>query len=261
MVFVHTNRHVAYAPNVAAVIDDTHIGDGNHVGPPAVYAAPVSFVQRIQRRTIVPVNGFYVNTSPQPQQPQASNGNEKGCCSSCVVAMFIILLLFLVGLFMLILFLWGIHRESEKDFSGTSTLGSCHRQDLLGNGLCEEELMRDPRCFYDESDCKLNEEKERIASVICNARQSQPGIDCARHPYCEPCGKLDQSWKYLIDELTIEAGKWLQAKSSTSASSKANLFKSTTYTTSPAAQVSLGPASVSEMSTTRMSSRFVAKVV
>ena len=29
------------------------------------------------------------------------------------------------------------------------------------------------------------------------------------HPYCEPCGKSDYSWNYLIDELKESAGQWL----------------------------------------------------
>ena len=38
--------------------------------------------------------------------------------------------------------------------------------------------------------------------------------DCAHgcykvHPYCEPCGKSDYSWNYLIDELKESAGQWL----------------------------------------------------
>jgi hypothetical protein len=39
-------------------------------------------------------------------------------------------------------------------------------------------------------------------------------MDCAHgcykaHPYCEPCGKSDYSWNYLIDELKESTGQWL----------------------------------------------------
>ena len=42
------------------------------------------------------------------------------------------------------------------------------------------------------------------------------GGDCShacykKHPYCEPCGKLDYSWDYLIAELEESAGQWLSS--------------------------------------------------
>lgn len=75
--------------------------------------------------------------------------------------------------------------------------------------------MSDWHCNYDAEDCELNPEKEEIASVICESIRSQVknSADCVHykaHPYCEPCGKLEKSWGYLIDELRIEAGKWLK---------------------------------------------------
>ena len=62
----------------------------------------------------------------------------------------------------------------------------------------------------------LKENKEnplfcKLVKLICDSFLAK---DCAHgcykaHPYCEPCGKSDYSWNYLIDELKESAGQWL----------------------------------------------------
>lgn len=46
---------------------------------------------------------------------------------------------------------------------------SCAWHWLIGNGICEKHIMYKAECQYDQEDCHLNEKKEEIAGVICDA--------------------------------------------------------------------------------------------
>lgn len=216
-----TYRTAAYSPHI--IIDD----GGVNVEPAPTYVAPVRLLAKV-RPIVQP-------TAPPPTVIQSQPNKifwtttaelspvsaKKGSGSVCLIILVVIILV-IICCFLGLMFLFEAHRQGQQGQvdNDAEEERHCYMPHLMGNGICEREVMYDSRCQYDAQDCKLNKEKEEIAAMICAAirlrlKDTRRSTDCQhyyykKHPYCEPCGKLDKSWSYLIDELKVTAGKWLK---------------------------------------------------
>lgn len=239
-----TYRTATYSPHI--IIDDGEV----NVEPAPTYVAPVRLLAKV-RPTVQPTT--VIQSQPRQQQifwaqqqapptiiQQQPSVAKKGSGSVCLI-IFVILILVIICVFLGLMFLFEAHRKAEGHHQETKEEDQhCYMPHLMGNGICEREVMYDSRCQYDAQDCKLNEQKEEIAAMICAAirlRLKDSTRDCQhhyykKHPYCEPCGKLDKSWSYLIDELKVTAGKWLKKEPAELTTSTTISFTTTAgYTT------------------------------
>ena len=198
----------------------------------AVEAAATYQVPPSRRHKILPTTKhttkppqILVNVKPAPSFPQDEEEQQQRSSSSshfsCVHAIMIIFLLtvLMIGALSLYFFL-----RTDDDAKGhkvgegeemTKDEAFCTFPHMMGNGRCDPTIRNIQGCHNDEDDCSRNEMKEEIARVICQAIREVLGrVNCQQsvyhtHPYCEPCGKLDYSWNYLIDELHQINAHWL----------------------------------------------------
>ena len=86
-------------------------------------------------------------------------------------------MILLIGL-MILFFFVNLGKDDDKPEEGKTAAKEIENpcpsgSQLIGNGICEKHIMNRWDCQYDQEDCQLNDEKEEIAGVICDAIQHE----------------------------------------------------------------------------------------